>query len=200
MEYTKSEIANILKKNKRTIQYWTDFGLVEPDISPSMGKGKARLYSDKNLVQFAMVEYLGQLGVELNTMKDVMDGLRKGYEEIDHGEPVGHINENGEVVKERIWRTDFSDFFENREWGNIKELVFFESRTRLKTSSEIPEKHPLFYDFKMFDVIFKHDDSFWGYGREEKDLIQNYIWLGQIKIEAVKDLLGEMVPQKKTGF
>ena len=40
MEYTKSDVANVLKKRPRTIKYWTDIGLVIPDIEPSQERGR----------------------------------------------------------------------------------------------------------------------------------------------------------------
>jgi DNA-binding transcriptional MerR regulator len=191
MEHTKSDIAIILKKNKRTIQYWTDFGLVMPDISPSMGKGKARVYSDKNLVQFAMVEYLGQLGVELITTKDVMDGLRKGYMEMKFDEEIVAVDDNEQIKKARMYRYEFFDFFESRAWGEEKELAFLFACNRSKTYSQKAKKH-LFHDFHMFQTVpkIKSEEDYFSMGRFGGSLIQKVLWLGQIKIAAVMDLLG----------
>ena len=49
--YLKSDIAKIINEPPRKIQAWTDFGLVIPDIVPPRGKGFARVYSEKNLIE-----------------------------------------------------------------------------------------------------------------------------------------------------
>ncbi len=54
-EYSKKDIAKLLKLPHRTITYWTDYGLVVPDIVPSIGRGVPRVYSERNLLEFVMI-------------------------------------------------------------------------------------------------------------------------------------------------
>jgi DNA-binding transcriptional MerR regulator len=189
MEYTKADIANILKKKKRTIQYWTDFGLVIPDVSPSQGRGKARVYSDRNLVEFAMIDYLSRLHIELASVKAIMAGLRKGYDEIK--------GDNGEVQK-----ITFSDFFRNREWGDTKELAFVEvwypvKSLEAKAQALLADREfQLIFIFRIMQVTAQEEagsigvEGFFNSYRSKSDLFQRFLWLGEIKRRAVMDLLG----------
>jgi DNA-binding transcriptional MerR regulator len=189
MEYTKADIATILKGKKRTIQYWTDIGLVVPDISPSQGKGNARKYSDANLVQFAMIDYLSRLGIENATIKTILDGLRKGYDELK--------DDNGEVQK-----ILFSDFFSSREWGDTKELAFVQSwyavsslEPRAQALLAGQRVRPIF-GFRIFQVISQDKPGAGGVEglfssyRSKAEIVQRFLWLGEVKQRAVIDLLG----------
>ena len=75
--YLKRDIAKKLGKTPKTIQTWTDIGLVNPDLIPSQGKGISRVYSSLNLLQFAFAdELLKCRGMNLTFIKWVMDKLR----------------------------------------------------------------------------------------------------------------------------
>ena len=52
--HTKRELAGLIGRPLRTIQFWTDIGLVIPEILPSRGKGKPRIYSPKNQTQLSV--------------------------------------------------------------------------------------------------------------------------------------------------
>ena len=106
-EYLKSDIAKIIDRPIRTIQYWTDQKLVIPDIEPSQGRGKARVYSKRNLIEFAMIVVMSSWSnVELASIDFILEALREGR---DIFSPV---------------ETTFYDFYTNSEWGDKKELVF----------------------------------------------------------------------------
>ena len=80
-EYTKRDIAKILELSVRKVTFWTDFGLVIPDIKPSRGKGRARLYSERNLIEFAMIDILiNQVKISLNNVRYIFESLRRGYQ------------------------------------------------------------------------------------------------------------------------
>jgi DNA-binding transcriptional MerR regulator len=113
-EYSKRDIANKLGRSHRNITYWTDFGLVIPDIQPSQGRGIARIYSDRNLIEFAMIDIMVKvMKVSLDTIQYIFNNLRAGFN-ID-SEKHGW----GEPIK-------FSDFFVNEDCGARKDLLFIE--------------------------------------------------------------------------
>lgn len=114
-QFSKRDIATALNLPVRTITFWTDFGLVLPDISPSQGKGKARLYSRKNLIQFAMINCLSrQIGISLDDVQKIMLTLNKGH----------YVRPKGE-------RIDFSDFFTDDQWGVTKELCYIQKQVEI---------------------------------------------------------------------
>jgi len=101
----KRKIAEIIDKPVRTIQYWTDQGIVIPEISPSAGKGKAREYSERNVIEFGMLAVMcGKMGFELYVAKSILDYLRWG------------------VMSGKV-QTPPEDFFTSPEWGQTKELA-----------------------------------------------------------------------------
>lgn len=108
-QYLKRDISMMTGEPIRKIQFWTDQGLVIPGIFSSGGKGVSRIYSERNLTEFKMIQVLKDRldrGIQLHIMKIIFDGLRRG--EYDRGIKV--IN--------------FKDFYTNPEWGITKELIF----------------------------------------------------------------------------
>jgi hypothetical protein len=95
-EYDKNEIAKLIGRPVRTIEYYSRIGL--PDVEPP-GRGRAQVYSEMNLVEFAIIEILSQrLARELGLIKAVLEIIRK----------------------------EVPDFFSNNKWGGTKEVVFLE--------------------------------------------------------------------------
>lgn len=75
--YLKRDIAKKLGKTPKTIQTWTDIGLVNADLRSSQGKGISRVYSSLNLLQFAFVDELRKCrGISIAGIKVIMDKLR----------------------------------------------------------------------------------------------------------------------------
>lgn len=108
MEYLKKDIAQILDKPARTIMYWTDCGSVSPDIYPSQGKGKARVYSERNLVEFAMTDILSKdHDVSLKVIGDIFQRI--------HKEKLW-LKKTGENL--------FETFFSDPNWCESHEMVF----------------------------------------------------------------------------
>ena len=103
-EHSKQDVAKIIGRSTRNISYWTDFGLVIPDIKPSQGKGIKRLYSDRNLIEFAMIDVMvKEVNVSLDIAQLIFNDLRAGYSPKD--------------------KVEFQDFYESDEWGISKELA-----------------------------------------------------------------------------
>jgi DNA-binding transcriptional MerR regulator len=107
-QYLKRNIADILKISPRKVQFYTDEFLVVPDVQPPSGKGSPRIYSYRNLVEFAMIVLLsGSFGVQLNLISTILMFLRDGQFKHDKFEP-----------------TKFEDFYKSDSWGVSKELIF----------------------------------------------------------------------------
>jgi DNA-binding transcriptional MerR regulator len=117
-QYSKRDIAKILGRSHRNITYWTDFGLVIPDIQPSQGRGIARIYSDRNLIEFAMIDIMVKvMKVSLDTIQYILKNLRAGF--CIEWEKQIAISGRAEPIK-------FHDFFINQDWGTKKDLLFIE--------------------------------------------------------------------------
>lgn len=134
-QYLKKDIAKILNKPIRTIQYWTDEKLVIPDIEPSQGKGKARVYSKRNLIEFAMIEVMcgpGQMYLELYDAKFILKILRNGgvVEGYQHIMFAG--TEDTKFGSSRIPKgvNVLEDFYTSTEWGKTRELACVQSTGR----------------------------------------------------------------------
>jgi DNA-binding transcriptional MerR regulator len=184
-QYTKRDISSILEGlSVRTVQYYTDFGIVTPDISPSQGRGKTRIYSERNLVQFAMAEYMTELNVDLDTIKRIMVVLRDG--EFVHPE---YLKPNAPVEM-------FDSFFDDETWGIKKELLYQqEVFPRQRKSSKMISKgliaQGLILPIDSFHVITgKKELVDFDPESGASVVMDRLLWLGNIKRSAVLDLLG----------
>ena len=70
--YIRKQASKITQIPARTIQYYTDRGLVIPDVAAPTGRGTTRRYSLKNLVELALVKELTRQGFTLNKIEKVM--------------------------------------------------------------------------------------------------------------------------------
>ncbi len=109
--YLKTDIAKKIDEPPRKIQAWTDFGLILPEIIPPRGKGIARVYSEKNLLEFGIIKILkDQEGFSLDFIKWILNGLRAG------------VSQENDLYGKKA--AVFEDFYSNVVWGNEKELLF----------------------------------------------------------------------------
>ncbi|UCG80778.1 MAG: MerR family transcriptional regulator [Desulfobacterales bacterium] len=74
--YIRKQVAAILDMKPHTIQLYTDRGLVKPDVDAPKGRGTRRRYSQRNILELAMIRELGSMGVPLNIVKDILDNFR----------------------------------------------------------------------------------------------------------------------------
>ena len=70
--FTKKEAAEISELAMRSVQYFTERGLVEPEIDPGEGKGSTRVYSMKNLVELEIIRSLAIYGMSFPVIKRLM--------------------------------------------------------------------------------------------------------------------------------
>ena len=190
-EYSKRDIAKILGRSHRNITYWTDFGLVIPDVQPSQGRGVPRIYSARNLIEFAMIDImLKQTKTSLDSIHNILKNLRKGRyldwkkqkEILGWGEPI-----------------KFPDFYDNVDWGAKKDVVYMyfhyvEPKTYEHTTpdgmeliDEYTEVLPT--NFEAFFIVDEKTDWRKIYDFEHPDLFHvgnSMVWLGRIKHEAME--------------
>lgn len=74
--WTKTEAANATGLTARTIHFYTDEGLVIPEIAFPRGKGTTRKYSARNLVEFLIISELVKCGLTLKNIKHVMEMVK----------------------------------------------------------------------------------------------------------------------------
>jgi len=91
--FKNSDIRNILNMPMRRIVNFTDKGLVIPVIDAS-GAGSKREYSYVNLLEFGLIEYLFDIGLQIQMVKKIVVDLRG----------------DGDFEK---WATNFDDYFLN---------------------------------------------------------------------------------------
>jgi len=119
MNYTKDQIAEILSTPereviKRTVTFWVDQGLIHPDDDQKPRRGRARRFSERNLIEYAMVHIMTGAGIELETIRYLMDGIQPGQKNIDDffSDPkigkekdfayIEYTNNKGEKIKKFV--------------------------------------------------------------------------------------------------
>ncbi|HAR34794.1 MAG TPA: hypothetical protein DCR95_12120 [Desulfobacter sp.] len=74
-EFNKKRVAEITGLTERQIQFYTENGIVTPEVDPGMGRGKRRLYSHDNLFQFSIIKELTSFGIPISKLKFIFDLL-----------------------------------------------------------------------------------------------------------------------------
>jgi hypothetical protein len=67
--YTKKEVAAITGIPYRNIQFYTEQGVVVPEVEAAGGRGKFRRYSNRDLVYFLIAGELGFYGMTVSDIK-----------------------------------------------------------------------------------------------------------------------------------
>lgn len=70
---TKKRVAEITGLKLRAVQYYTERGIVTPDIDPGEGRGNLRRYGPRNLVEFSLIKVLTEYGMGFSYLKNIMD-------------------------------------------------------------------------------------------------------------------------------
>ncbi|WP_054032507.1 MerR family transcriptional regulator [Desulfatitalea tepidiphila] len=91
-QFTKQEIAEHIGRPVRTVKHWTDIKLVEPEVAPARGKGHIRLYSHKNLIQFAMIDFMSaDMGLPLLVILGIIGRLSEKHKDTLLNPQFGHF-------------------------------------------------------------------------------------------------------------
>ena len=178
--YSKRDIAEKLGRPVRTITYWTDFGLVIPDIRPSQGKGISRIYSKQNLLEFAIIDIMvKQMEIPLDTVQYIFKNLR---EKID---VTKSKKDWGESFESRFTAVPLKNFLTNPDWGPKKDLLYIEEKAIREPASTIAI-------YKWFCIV--HERKEIGELLESNiingnaQIFSSIIWLGKVKRMALKKL------------
>ena len=75
-EFTKKQAHEITGLPLRSIQYYTERGVIVPEVDPGEGKGSKRLYSKKNLVEIGIIKCLSDYQLAFPVVKRVMGFLK----------------------------------------------------------------------------------------------------------------------------
>lgn len=186
-EYSKRDIAKILGKSHRNITYWTDFGLVIPDIQPSQGRGIARIYSGRNLIEFGMIEImLNQYGISLDNIRYILKVLREGDYQRMTGFPSMEAAERGDA-SDVNWSPlqEFRDFYESTQWGESIELLYIEnfpSGLWIDPTTDKILALPII-SFVVVEPDFTYDEILNPgiFKTEFPEVVSKLVWLGKVK-------------------
>ena len=155
------------------------------------GKGKARIFSESNVVEFAMFDFMSKdMSIPQLKIKYILDHL-KGYELGGFGWGLTH--------------NDIQDFFTGKEWGISKELTYENSTAYDPKGGNILETTGFFHllereyegEIPRFrqsteKVLFSKMKVKKNMGEKmrqiirREDLQKNLIWLGAIRNIAIK--------------
>ena len=75
-DYTKKQVSEITGLAPRLVQFYTEEGVVSPDIDEGKGRGKFRRYSIYNVFQFGLINELTHYGINLTKLKDMMEQFK----------------------------------------------------------------------------------------------------------------------------
>jgi DNA-binding transcriptional MerR regulator len=75
--YLRKEITPALGVDGRTIQSYTDRGLIIPEIANPVGRGTKRQYSKKNIFEMLVIQVLIKHGITLGKMKPIIEQVGK---------------------------------------------------------------------------------------------------------------------------
>jgi DNA-binding transcriptional MerR regulator len=75
--YSTKEIAEITAMAPRRVTFYTDQGVVTPEVDVGAGRGKVRRYSFHNLLQFQIIKCLADLGMTISKVKLIINYLDK---------------------------------------------------------------------------------------------------------------------------
>lgn len=80
--YTKKQIVELIPSlTLRQVQFYTEEGVVTP-LEAKPGTGNARLYSEENLREFAVIGHLAKLGMTISVIKKVIEAKPFSIEKI----------------------------------------------------------------------------------------------------------------------
>ena len=102
--YTKKQAVEMSGLEARQVQFFTETGVVIPQVAESTGRGNRRLYSMHNILQMHIIKALADLGVTISKIKLIMgylekQGMIRKYEEAG-------LHDQGIKLHIKIFKTD----------------------------------------------------------------------------------------------
>ena len=71
--YSGPEMCRVADITYRQLDYWARTGLLVPSITPAMGSGSQRLYSEPDVVMARVIRRLLWLGLSLQRVRDMVE-------------------------------------------------------------------------------------------------------------------------------
>jgi DNA-binding transcriptional MerR regulator len=78
--YTKKQISEITGLPPRMVQFYTDEGLVTPEVDKGKGRGRVRRYGQRNLFSFALIKELNDYGIRIDKIRHIFEVLIESRE------------------------------------------------------------------------------------------------------------------------
>ncbi|ACK69426.1 transcriptional regulator, MerR family [Gloeothece citriformis PCC 7424] len=79
--YTSTQASQITGCTRRQLQYWREKGVIVPTVNAS-GKGRNVYYSESDLLELMVMEYLLSVGLSFETAQESLEMLRKEQPEL----------------------------------------------------------------------------------------------------------------------
>ena len=76
MSYTKKKVAEVTGLTPRLVQFYTERGVVTPEVDEGRGRGRFRLYSRNNILEFAVINELVSYGMTVYKIGVILQALR----------------------------------------------------------------------------------------------------------------------------
>jgi len=89
--FIKSEVSRITKLPQRSVQFYTERGVVVPDVYQGRRRGDHHQFSVRNLFEFAVIREFRVFGIGIGIIKIIIDDFVHGLDDaglkaVDYGE------------------------------------------------------------------------------------------------------------------
>ncbi|MFZ4440067.1 MAG: MerR family transcriptional regulator [Syntrophales bacterium] len=74
--WTRKEAAEAAMMPERAILYYTERGIITSDVDEGIGRGGTRRYSEKNMVEIAVLRELYSMEISLGIIRSIMAAMR----------------------------------------------------------------------------------------------------------------------------
>ena len=78
--YAKKEVSEITAVSYRNVQFYTEQGVVVPEIEVAGGRGKFRRYSNRNLISFIVAGELASFGMTVGEIRRIVSTMEKLFD------------------------------------------------------------------------------------------------------------------------
>ena len=80
--YTHKEVVSQTGISERELIYFSEKRIIIPSVKDAAGRGSSRQYSPENIAEVRLAMLMRNNGFEVQTVKNIMDGLRLIFEDI----------------------------------------------------------------------------------------------------------------------
>jgi DNA-binding transcriptional MerR regulator len=101
--FNKKRVAEITGLSPRLVQFYTEEGVVIPEVDKGEGRGHARRYSRKNLYEFIIIRQLSEFGLTLETVRTLLQLVRMTFMGFESSAPVVTEGEVKKILSKDMW-------------------------------------------------------------------------------------------------